>query len=186
MNKNDRRICLGAFAGAHGVKGAVQIKSFTETPEAVGAYGPVETEDGARVFTLTVVRPLKSGLVLATAPEIASREDAQALKGMRIYVDRHSLPDPEPEAFYHEDLIGLDAIDEAGKPMGRIKAVYNFGAGDLLELEAIPGIKGLRLVPFTKEAAPNVDLTAGRVTIMRAALEAGDEDTAEKTREDDA
>ncbi|MEM9618195.1 MAG: ribosome maturation factor RimM [Pseudomonadota bacterium] len=186
MNKNDKRICLGAFAGAHGVKGAVQLKSFTQSPEDIGAYGPVETEDGARIFTLTVVRPLKGGLVLATAPEVASREDAQALKGIRIYVDRDSLPDPEPEAFYHEDLIGLDAIDEAGEPMGRIKAVYNFGAGDLLELEAIPGVKGLRLIPFTKEAAPTVDLTAGRVTVIRAALEAGDEETAEKTHEDDA
>lgn len=186
MNRNNRRICLGAFAGAHGVKGAVQIKSFTKTPEDIGAYGPVETEDSGRIFTLTVIRTLKAGLVLATAPEVASREDAQALKGTRIYVDRNSLPDPEPDAFYHEDLIGLDAIDEAGEPMGRIKAVYNFGAGDLLELEAIPGVKGLRLVPFTKEAAPIIDLTAGRVTIMRAALEAGDEDTAEKTGEDDA
>ncbi|MEO1241258.1 MAG: ribosome maturation factor RimM [Pseudomonadota bacterium] len=186
MNRNDKRICLGAFAGAHGVKGAVQIKSFTQTPDAVGAYGPVETEDGVRVFTLTIVRSLKSGLVLATAPEITSREDAQALKGTRIYIDREKLPDPEPEAFYHEDLIGLDAIDETGEPMGRIKAVYNFGAGDLLELEAIPGVKGLRLVPFTKEAAPIVDLAAGRVTVIRAALEAGDEDSAEQKPENDA
>ena len=165
------RACLGAFAGAHGVKGDAKIKTFTQTPEGVAAYGPAETEDGKRRFTLTIVKVLKDDLVIARAPEIASREDAEALKGARLYVDRSALPAPDEDEFYLDDLVGLQALDESDAPMGVVKAVYNFGAGDVLELKDIPGVNGVRLVPFTKEAVPSVDLAAGRVTVARAAIE---------------
>ncbi len=166
-----KRICLGAFAGAHGVKGAVQIRTFTEKYENIGEYGPLETEDGARRFTLTVIRTLKPSLVLATAPEIASREDALSLKGQQLFIDRDRLPAPEDDAFYVEDLIGLAAQDETGESLGKIKAVHNFGAGDILELHGVPGIKGGRLIPFTRENTPTIDLDAGLIVIMKAALE---------------
>ena len=170
------RVCLGAFAGAHGVKGDAKIKTFTEEPGGVAAYGPVETEDGARTFTLRVVKILTDGFVIARAPELASREDALSLKGVRLYVDRAKLPAPtEEDEFYLDDLVGLAAYDEAGAPLGEVKAVHNFGAGDMLELFKIPGMKGLRLVPFTKEAVPDIDLEAGRVTIARIFVELDDE-----------
>ncbi|MCK5749551.1 MAG: 16S rRNA processing protein RimM [Oricola sp.] len=165
------RACLGAFAGAHGVKGDARIKTFTETPESVADYGPVETEDGKRRFTLKIVKLLKDGFVIARAPEIASREDAEALKGVRLYVDRSALPAPDEDEFYLDDLAGLKAFDEAGAALGAVKAVYNFGAGDLIELSGIPGVKGARLVPFTKEAVPEVDLSAGRITVARVFVE---------------
>lgn len=166
-----KRICLGVFAGAHGVKGAAQVRTFTERPENIGEYGPVETEDGARRFTLTVIRALKPGLVLATAPEIESREDALSLKGQPLFVDRDRLPAPEDDAFYLEDLVGLAAQDENGETLGKIKAVHNFGAGDILELHGVPGVKSGRLIPFTRENAPTIDLDAGLIVIMRAALQ---------------
>ncbi len=173
----EARICLGAFAGAHGVKGDVKIKTFTETPEGVADYGPVTTEDGARVFTLSVVKVLNDGFVIARAPELTSREDAQGLKGARFYVDRGVLPAPGDDEFYLDDLVGLAAFDEKDAPLGVVKAVYNFGADDLLELGGIPGVKGVRLVPFTKEAVPAVDTGAGRVTVSRDFLDLESEPT---------
>ncbi len=169
--RDRRRVCLGAFAGAHGVKGDTLVKTFTETPESVANYGPVETEDGGRTFTFQLIRAHKPGLVIVRAPEIASREDAAALKGVRFYVDRAALPKADEDEFYLDDLVGLSAIDETGADAGRVVTVHNFGAGDLLELIDIPDINGARMIPFTRETVPAVDLADGRVTVLRAAIE---------------
>lgn len=169
MNKR-HRICLGAFAGAHGVKGEIKVKTFTALEDAVAAYGPVESEDGARRFTLTFIRTLKPALALVSAPEIGGREEAAALTGMRLYVDRTRLPDPGADEFYVEDLVGLAALDDGGRALGRIAAVHNFGAGDILEITDAGAKKGGLLVPFTRAAVPTVDLAGGRVVITAAAL----------------
>jgi len=169
------RVCIGAFAGAHGVKGAALIKTFTDAPENITTYGPVEAGDGARIFTLSLMRIIKPGLTIVTAPEIASREDAQTLKGTQLFINRNQLPPPDEDEFYHEDLIGLEAVDETSAPLGRVNAVYNFGAGDLLELEEIPGVKGVRIVLFTKALVPKIDIAAGRITVMRAAINIGED-----------
>lgn len=171
-----QRVCLGAFAGAHGVKGAAKIKTFTETPKGVAAYGPVTTEDGARGFTLKIIKVLTDGFVIASALEIKSREDAEALKGMRLYVSRDALPPPDEDEFYLDDLVGLKVFDETGAAMGIVKAVYNFGAGDVLELTKIPGVKGVRLIPFTKETVPAIALADGRITVARDAIDLGDDE----------
>ncbi|MBL4619619.1 MAG: 16S rRNA processing protein RimM [Marinicaulis sp.] len=175
-SSEENRVCIGAFAGAHGVKGAALIKTFTQSPENIAAYGPAKTEDGARSFTFRFIRTGKPGFVIVSAPEISNREDAQALKGKRLYVGRSQLPPPDEDEFYHQDLIGLDAIDENGEPIGFVKAVYNFGAGDLIELDHIPGIKGMRVAPFTKASIPKIDLAAGQVTVMREAISIDDTD----------
>ena len=172
--KQELRVCLGAFAGAHGVHGEAKIKTFTEAPENIAVYGPVESEDGERQFTLTFIRLLKTDFALVRAPEISSREDAENLKGTRLYVDRDKLPAPDDEEFYLDDLIGLKARDENDEPMGVVLAVYNFGAGDLLELGNIPDVNGVRLVSFTKENATHIDLAAGTIIIRREAIELGD------------
>ncbi|MEZ5893808.1 MAG: ribosome maturation factor RimM [Parvularculaceae bacterium] len=175
MTDAKRRICLGAFAGAHGVKGHAKIKTFTEAPDGVAAYGPVESEDGARRFTLKIEKIMGPDIALASAPEIKSREDAETLKGVRLYVDRGALPEPDEDDFYLDDLVGLAAFDETGAPAGAVAAVYNFGAGDMIELKDIPGVKGVRLVPFTKEAVPGIDVADGRLTVVREAIEQPDE-----------
>ncbi|MDJ1006727.1 MAG: ribosome maturation factor RimM [Paracoccaceae bacterium] len=155
------RVCVGAVAGAFGVRGEVRLKSFTAEPEALAAYGPVETEDGARSFDVTLTRPVKGGFA-ARLSGVASREAADSLRGTRLYVDRARLPEPEDDEFYHADLIGLAVHDTGGALLGHVKAVLNHGAGDLLELRRPEG-PGTVLLPFTKATVPTVDLKAGRV-----------------------
>lgn len=161
-----RRVCLGVFIGAHGVRGAAKVKAFTEKAEDVAAYGPVVTENGARQFTLSVLREAKPGVVIVTAPEIESREDAAGLNQTKIYVPRDRLPQTrDADEHYLEDLVGMTARSQAGAPVGRVSAVHNFGAGDLLELRDVPHVKGAHLIPFTREAVPEVDVESGAVTI---------------------
>ena len=174
MSKNER-IFLGAFAGAHGVHGDVRIKAFTQNPRDIAAYGPVTTEAGSATFTLTVKKTIKGDFVLARAPEITSREMAESLKGTKFYVARSALPDAEEDEFYVEDLIGLTAQKTDGTPFGRVKAVHNFGAGDILELVDIPERKGTLMVAFTLAAVPTVDLDASEITIADDAL--GEDET---------
>lgn len=168
MKSEEKRICLGAFAGAHGVKGEAKVKAFTGKEDGVAAYGPVESEDGARRFSLKFIRVLKPGLALVAAPEIRSREDAAALAGVRFYVDRARLPAAGADEFYIEDLVGLAASDDEGALLGRVAAIHDFGAGDVLEIEGAD--KKPILVPFTRAAVPSVDLAARRLVIARAAL----------------
>jgi 16S rRNA processing protein RimM len=165
---NERKVCLGAFAGAHGVRGEVKVRTFTESAENIAAYGKLATEDG-RSFSLTVLRVLKPGLVLARAAEIATREEAERLGGKKLYVDRAALPPADDGQFYIEDLVGLAAFDEAGAPLGRVAAMHNFGAGDILEVE-LPGKKAV-FVPFSDDAAPKIDIAAGRITLRRSYVE---------------
>lgn len=172
MNRSDRLVCLAAIAGAHGVRGAFRLKTFTAGEQAAASYGPLRTEDGSRRLTLKIVRVLKPGLALATAKEISTREDAEALAGTKLYVARAALPAVEDEnEFYHEDLIGLAVVDEAGASQGRVAAVHNFGAGDILELKDRPGGAKPALIPFTRAAVPEVDLAAGRLIVVAALLE---------------
>lgn len=179
MTRN-RRLCLGAFAGAHGVRGEVKVKTFTETEEGVARYGPVESEDAKRRFTLTFIRAPKPGFALVRADGIKTREEAAALAGVRFYVGRDRLGAAGADEFYIEDLIGLAVRDEAGAELGQVAAVYNFGAGDVIELKDAPGRSGAVMVPFTRGAVPAVDIEAGFITIARAALDeveaAGDGD----------
>ncbi len=188
------RVCLGVFVGAHGVKGVAKVKTYTQSDHDIAAYGAVESEDGARSFTLSVVRAAKPGVVLVTAPEIAHREDAIALTGVKLFVPRDRLPEVDDEdEFYLEDLIGLEAFTDAlpstdPQNAGRVAAVHNFGAGDLIELKGVPGRKGAVLVPFTKEAVPDIDLAGGRLFIDPIYLDATDRtdgDAAERKRENE-
>ena len=159
------RVCLGVMVGAHGVRGLVKVKAFTEVPEDVAAYGPVSDKAGKRRWTLEVKGrgPGKSGgVVLVRIEGIADRDAAQALHGTELYVARTALPVlEEEETFYHADLIGLSVEDAEGRPLGQVTAVENHGAGDLLEI-ARPDGKTL-LLAFTKAAVPLVDLAAGRL-----------------------
>lgn len=164
------RICIGAFAGAHGIKGEAKVKTFTAREDGVATYGAVESEDRKRRFTLKFIRVLKPGLALVSAPEIKTREDAAALAGTRLYVERAMLPPAGDDEFYIDDLIGLDAADNSGAPLGRVTAVHNFGAGDVIELSGPPGGAGALLLPFTRAVAPEVDIAKRRIIIDRAAL----------------
>ncbi len=165
----ERRVCLAQFAGAHGVRGETKLKCFTATEAGVAAYGPLTTEDGARRFTFTFLRAPKPGLAIVKAPEIKSREDAAALAGIRLYAPRAALPAVEAaDEFYVEDLIGLAVETDAGRALGAVAAVHNFGAGDVLEVK---NGKVSLFVPFTLTAVPGVDIVARTVTVTESALE---------------
>ncbi len=156
------RVCLGAIAGAHGVRGLVKIKSFTQDPANLTAYGPLTDESGQRRFEIAVSGQAK-GVLLARIEGVEDRDAAQALRGVRLYVARAVLPEPEAEEFYLADLIGLAVEDPDGRPLGKVAAVENYGAGDFLEIQPPEGAP--LLVPFTKAAVPLVDLEGGRVVV---------------------
>ncbi len=157
------RICVGAFAGSFGVAGEVRLKSFCAEPEALASYGPLYSEDGSRSFTIKLTRPVAGGLG-ARVSGVATKEQADALKGVSLYADRDRLPKLPDDEFYHSDLIGLEARDTGGALLGIVTAVHNHGAGDLLEIEG-EGRKSPLLLPFTLAVVPTVDLVARCVVI---------------------
>lgn len=154
------RVCVGAIAGAYGVRGEVRLKSFCADPLAIGSYGALWSEDGTRSFAVTLGRPVANGLA-ARLSGVTSREQAEALRGLRLYAQRAALPHLPEDEFYHADLIGLVVADTGGTQLGRVSAVLNHGAGDLLEVQR-PGGDSL-LLPFTRTVVPTVDLAAGRI-----------------------
>jgi 16S rRNA processing protein RimM len=157
------RICLGAIAGAHGVRGLVKIKSFTQDPANLTAYGALGDESGRRRFEIAVTGQAK-GLLVARIAGVEDRDAAQALRGVRLYVARAALPEPEDaEEFYQADLIGLAVEDPDGRPLGTIAAVENYGAGDFLEIARAEGAP--LLVPFTRAVVPLIDLEGRRVVV---------------------
>jgi 16S rRNA processing protein RimM len=160
---NDTRICVGAIAGSFGVKGEVRLKSFCAEPEAIADYAPLYTEDGKRSFAPVITQAIKNGFA-ARIPGIATKEQADALRGVSLFADRDRLPGLPDDEFYHADLIGLDVYDSGGARIGQVQAVLNHGAGDLLEV-AGPGLKASVLMPFTKAIVPTVDLTARRIIV---------------------
>jgi 16S rRNA processing protein RimM len=156
-------ICVARIGAAHGVRGAVKLWTFTEDPLAVQSYGPLTTKDGARQFEIASARAAKDHLV-ATFKGVATRNDAEKLNGIELYVAREKLPATDDDEYYHADLIGLAAVNAANEPLGRVVAIHNFGAGDIIEI-ATPGGAQTMLLPFTNAVVPTVDLAGGRVVI---------------------
>lgn len=155
------KVCVGAIAGAFGVKGEVRLKSFCAEPEAIADYGPLTSEDGKASFDISLTGAIKNGFS-ARLSGIRTKEQADALKGVRLYSPRDRLPDLPDDEFYHADLINLQVLDTGGHLLGTVRAVLNHGAGDLLEIHG-PGLKTSVLLPFTKAAVPTVDLASGRI-----------------------
>jgi 16S rRNA processing protein RimM len=155
-------ICIGAIAGSFGISGEVRLKSFCSEPTDIAAYGPLRTEDG-REFVVTLTRPVSGGLG-ARINGITTKEQADALRGTSLFVPRDRLPSLPDDEYYHADLIGLAAHDTGGALIGKVTAVYNHGAGDILEISPT-GHKSALLLPFTMAIVPNVDLAAGRIVV---------------------
>jgi 16S rRNA processing protein RimM len=155
-------ICVARIGAAHGVRGAVKLWTFTEDPLAVQSYGPLMTKDGARQFEIASVRAAKDHLV-ATFKGIATRNDAEKLNGIELYVPREKLPDTDDDEYYHADLIGLAAVNAAHEPLGRVVGIHNFGAGDIIEIAPPKG--ATMLLPFTNAVVPTIDIAGGRVVI---------------------
>jgi len=155
-------VCLGVIVGAHGVRGEVRVRSFTASPAALVAYGPLSDEAGERIFTVALVAKSRGQLILRIEG-IVERNAAESLAGLHLYVARSSLPDTKENEFYHEDLIGLRASNADGSAMGVVRAIHDFGAGAVIELERTDGEE--MLLPFTRVTFPVVDIARGRLVV---------------------
>lgn len=165
MNSKSQRIFLGQIGAAHGIKGQVRIATHTQDPEAIGGYGPLETDRPGLVITLTKVRVQKN-VVIAHIKGVSDRSAAEQLNGVSLFVDRDRLPPPEDEDdFYHADLLGLDARLDSGVSIGQVSAILNFGAGDLIEIRD-PQSGDTYLYPFTKAVVPVINIAEGYLTIV--------------------
>ena len=164
-----QRVLVGVVAAAHGVRGLVKVKSYTAVPADIAAYGPLADETGRRRVGLHVMSAAGAGTLICRIDGVDDRDAAEALKGLRLYVDRAALPPPDAEEYYHADLIGLAAELPDGTPFGRVVAVHNHGAGDILEIERLAeGLAGRPPVvdlPFTRAVVPVVDIAGGRVVV---------------------
>ncbi|HEY0236535.1 MAG TPA: ribosome maturation factor RimM [Afipia sp.] len=158
----DTRICVARIGAAHGVRGEVKLWPFTEDPLAVLNYGPLSTKDGARHFEVVRARVAKDHLV-ATLKGVANRDDAARVNGVELYIPRDALPETDEGEYYHADLIGLRAVDAQDGDIGKVVAIHNFGAGDIIEIAPAQG--PTLLLPFTDAVVPSVDLAAGKVVI---------------------
>jgi len=159
------RILVGQFGAAHGVKGELRLKSYTQDKGAIARYGTLSDESGARRFEITALRPLKDDMFVARVAGIETRTAAEALTDVALYIARERLPAAAEDEFYHADLIGLAAKSAAGETLGRIVNVLNFGGGDILEIAPSRGGETL-LLPFTKAAVPIVDMARGHVVVV--------------------
>ncbi|MFV1440211.1 ribosome maturation factor RimM [Phaeobacter sp. JH20_36] len=155
------QICVGAISGSYGVRGEVRLKSFCAMPEDIEDYSPLSTEDGSQTYTITLVRAIKNGFT-ARIGGIETKEQADALKGVRLFAPRNRLPSLPDDEYYHTDLMGLEVYDTGGTLLGTVKSVQNHGASDLLEV-ALPADSKTVLLPFTLAAVPTVDLASGRI-----------------------
>ncbi len=155
---------LGVITGAHGVRGEVKVKAFTAEPRALMRYGALADESGARSFELTV-RGTARELVIARIAGVETRNDAQALKGVKLFVARDKLPKPKRGEVYIADLVGLQAVSPEGVAIGRVTQVLNYGAGDVLEIER-PGSEAL-LLPFAAPMVGDVDVAGGRIIVFQ-------------------
>lgn len=157
-----RDILLAAIVGAHGLKGEVRVKSFSRTPGTLGDYGPLHDEAG-HVYTLVQQRAGSKGEWIARFSEISDRNAAEAAKGVKLFVPRGALPDTSGEEYYQADLIGMSAIDANGASLGKVVAIHNFGAGDILE---ISGEDREMLISFTHDNVPKIDFTQNRLIVI--------------------
>lgn len=157
---SETRVIVGAIAGAYGVRGEVRLKSFCAAPEDIENYNPLFTADGTPM-TVAILRPIKNGFAARVA-EVATKEQADAMRGVELFTDRENLPALPDDEFYHADLIGLSVFDTGGTQIGTVKTVQNHGADDLLEVQ-LAGGSATALIPFTRAAVPTVDLASGRI-----------------------
>lgn len=172
-----RDILLGAIVGAQGLKGEVKVKTFTESPERLGAYGALHDAKG-REFVVRDVQAARTDIAIVRFAGVSDRNAAEALKGTELFVDRDALPPPEDEEFYHADLIGLAAVDGEGRALGTVAGLHNFGAGDVIAIARSDG--GDMFLPFTRAVVPTIDVKAGRIVIVAPVEEPAGEDPREQ------
>lgn len=160
---NTNKILLAQIGKAQGIKGEVRVKPFGE-PEMLDQYGRLETKDGT-LFRIKRMRAQKNMLIVKFEG-VNSREEAEALNGVELYIDRAKMPEMEDkDEFYISDLIGMDAVNETGETIGIVKDVPNFGAGDMIEITPTGGGNTYYL-PFTQDVVPEIDFGQNVLTVV--------------------
>lgn len=176
MAKSDDLVLMAVIGAPHGVRGELRAKTHTGDPLALGHYGPLRDQAG-RTFKVLSVRPARNVVVLRIEG-VNNRENAEALKGVNLYVQRSALPDDslEQDEFFHADMEGLAVRDANGVDYGVVDGVYNFGAGDVLELKK-PGSRPV-MIPFSEIAVPHIDWESGILIVdpMAAGLVGEDDE----------
>lgn len=172
-NDRENMVCIGAVFGAAGVRGAVRVKVFTEKAKSISQYGPVKMYGhefpNGKIFDVKILHNVKGG-VAVKFEGIDDREMAEAIKGAELYIDREKLPKiEETDNFYFEDLIGLKVKDQSGEFFGLVDGVFNFGAGDIVEV-SLSAEKGKKMYPFSEEIVPEVNMEEGFITVLRDAF----------------
>jgi 16S rRNA processing protein RimM len=163
LSEKDALVLLGEIGAAQGLKGEVRVRSYTEEPAGITAYGPLQDETGRKI-EIESLRATPKALI-ARIKGVTTREAAEALAHTKLYVPRAMLPERGEEEWYHADLVGLAAVGRDGAPLGKVVAIQNFGAGDLLEVKPIGGGATV-LVPFTRDTVPEIDVEGGRLTLV--------------------
>jgi 16S rRNA processing protein RimM len=157
------RVLLGAVIGPHGIKGEVRVKTFTLNPENLGLYGALATKSGRRL-NVAALRATKAGEAIVAFEGVDDRNAAETLVGEELYIERAALPEPEAGEFYGADLIGLTVEDLSGKHLGKVLALHNFGAGDMIEIELLDG--KTELIPVSADTVRAIDLASGRIVVQ--------------------
>jgi 16S rRNA processing protein RimM len=170
----DRLIAVGRVAGAFGVRGEVRITAFTEEPLALARFRELKRQDGSPGLTIQSAREAKGGII-CRCPGVETKEQADALRGLRLFIERKALPQPDEDEFYLADLIGLAVVTPEGETLGTVKSVQDFGAGDLIEIAPAEGGPTWYLA-FTRETVPRVDIAGGRLVAVRPTEIVGDEE----------
>lgn len=153
---------LGTIVAPHGIRGAVKVKTFTASPENLVAYGPLFDQSASRRYRARLLSAGKGSAVL-TLEGVTDRNQAEALRGQGLYVPRQALPKPAEDEYYHADLIGLEAQTVGGETLGRVVAIHDHGAGDVVEIAGSRG--GSLLFPFSRAVVPLVDIAGGRLVV---------------------
>ncbi len=164
LGEDADRLLVGEIGAAQGLKGEVRLRSYTQAPADIAAYGPLQDEAGTRTFEIEHVRVTPKAVV-ARIKGVTTREGAEALNRTKLYLPRAALPRREEDEWYVADLVGIAAVDAAGAPLGTVVAVHNFGASDIIEIAPAEGGPSL-LVPFTDAAVPEVDIDGGRIVVV--------------------
>lgn len=161
-NPSSDQICVGVVTGSFGVRGEARVKSFCSDPSAIADYSPLLNEAG-QSFTITITRPVKGGFGVRLGG-VTNKEQADAMRGTKLYAKRSDLPSLPDDEYYHSDLIGLDVLDTGGEKIGRVNDVHDHGGGAMLEITG-PKIKESALLLFSLENVPTVDLGMNRLVI---------------------
>lgn len=177
----DERVCLGAVVGVHGIKGEVKVKSFTENDRDIDKYGPVQSKDGSKSFEIKVVGHSKE-LLRVKIKGVDDRTTAESLKGVEFYVARSVLPEIKDEdEFYQADLIGLKVVEqESNSEIGVVCGIYNFGAGDVLEIK-LADSKNSEMIPFNKQYVPIVNIKDGYIIVKAAVMQFAEDEMGEES-----